>query len=352
MDYRGVGRAAHAKTPLAAGPQGNTGHEPILEVDGLTVRFQAAHGAILACSDLSFTVGRGEIVGLVGESGSGKSVASLSVLRLAPPAARITAGSIRFEGRDLGALTRREMSRLRGRRIGYVSQTPRASLNPALRVRDQIAAVLRACDPGFRRADATARIAALLTPLGFGDPARVADSFPHQLSGGMCQRVAIALALAGEPSLLIADEPTTALDVAVQAGILALLRRLNRERGLAILLVTHDLSVVRALADRVVVVYGGELQESGPTDAVLTRPSHPYTQALLAAFPDPGRPTRRLAQLPGQPTAARDGAPGCRLAARCLQAMPRCAAEHPNAHRAPHGGRARCHLAQPERVGR
>ncbi|MEM9763916.1 MAG: ABC transporter ATP-binding protein [Pseudomonadota bacterium] len=278
---------------------------PLLDIDGLCVEFPSRAGPVHACSDMSFHVGQGEVVGLVGESGSGKSVASLSVLRLTPPPGRITKGSIRFEGRDLVGLAKREILRMRGRRIGFVSQTPRASLNPALRIRDQIVAVLRACDAEFRSTDAPSRIAALLAPLGFADPDRVAASFPHQLSGGMCQRVAIALALAGDPALLIADEPTTALDVAVQAGILALLRRLNRERGLSILLVTHDLSVVRALADRVVVVYGGRVKESGPTGAVLTLPEHPYTRALLSAFPDPDRPQRRLVQ---QPAGARSGA--------------------------------------------
>ncbi len=329
---------------LASRKSSIDGHDQILAIDGLTVEFPARSGAMLACSDMSFSVGRGEIVGLVGESGSGKSVAALSVLRLTPPPGRLIGGHVRFEGRDLSSLTRREMLRLRGKRIGFVSQTPRASLNPALRIRDQITAMLRACDPGFRRADASSRIRALLAPLGFPDPDRVAESFPHQLSGGMCQRVAIALALAGEPSLLIADEPTTALDVAVQADILLLLRRLNRERGLSILLVTHDLSVVRALAHRVVVVYGGQVQETGPTDAVLTQPAHPYTRALLAAFPDPEQPPRRLIQLPGQVEAWSPTHPGCRLANRCVEAIERCATERPRAHAVAHGGRARCHL--------
>ncbi|MEM1344700.1 MAG: ABC transporter ATP-binding protein [Pseudomonadota bacterium] len=266
---------------------------PLLAIKGLSVEFPSRAGPVRACSDLTFQVGRGEVVGLVGGSGSGKSVAALSVLRLTPPPGRVSQGSIRFEGRELTTLAPREMLGLRGRRIGFVSQTPRASLNPALRIRDQIAAVLRASGPGFRPTEAPARIEALLAPLGFAEPDRVAASFPHQLSGGMCQRVAIALALAGDPALLIADEPTTALDVAVQAEILALLRRLNRERGLSILLVTHDLSVVRALADRVVVVHGGEVQESGPTEAVLSRPKRPYTRALLAAIPDPDAAPRR-----------------------------------------------------------
>ncbi|MEO0389179.1 MAG: ABC transporter ATP-binding protein, partial [Pseudomonadota bacterium] len=273
---------------------------PLLSVEGLCVEFPSRSGPVRACAGMGFTIGRGEVVGLVGESGSGKSVASLSILRLTPPRGRVTGGSIVFDGRNLFAIPRRDILKIRGRRIGFVSQTPRASLNPALRIRDQIAAVLRACDPNFRRADARNRISAMLAPLGFSDPDRVAASFPHQLSGGMCQRVAIALALAGDPSLLIADEPTTALDVAVQAGILALLRRLKRERGLSILLVTHDLSVVRALADRVVVVHDGKVKETGPTDDVLMRPAHPYTRSLISAFPDADRPRRRPAQTGSQ----------------------------------------------------
>ncbi|MEM8594857.1 MAG: ABC transporter ATP-binding protein [Pseudomonadota bacterium] len=294
-----VSAQKRAERPLDRA-NGRTGMEPsapLLDIADLSVEFPSRAGAVQACSEISFEIGHGEVVGLVGESGSGKSVASLSVLRLTPPPGRVTGGSIHFEGRDLLALPKRELLRIRGRRIGFVSQTPRTSLNPALRIRDQIAAVLRACDPAFRSAHAPGRISALLAPLGFADPDRVAASFPHQLSGGMCQRVAIALALAGDPALLIADEPTTALDVAVQAGILALLRRLNRERGLSILLVTHDLSVVRALADRVVVLHGGDVKEIGSTDAVLTRPEHPYTCALLSAVPDPDRPQRRLVHL-------------------------------------------------------
>lgn len=321
---------------------------PLLSLDGLSVEFPSQSGAVRACADMTFQVGRGEIVGLVGESGSGKSVAVLSILRLTPPPGRVTGGTIRFEDRDITALPRREILALRGRRIGFVSQTPRASLNPALRIRDQIAAVLRACDPTFKSADAPARISTLLSPLGFADPDRVAASFPHQLSGGMCQRVAIALALAGDPALLIADEPTTALDVAVQIEILALLRRLNRERGLSILIVTHDLSVIRAVTDRMVVVYGGEVQESGPTDTVLTRPSHPYTRALLAAFPDTARTQNRLAQLPGQIEVMPTDFPGCILAKRCPEAIGRCVKERPPTFETADGGHVRCHLAEPE----
>lgn len=319
---------------------------PLLEVRNLSVSFPSRRGAILACSDLSFEVNRGEIVGLVGESGSGKSVATLSVLRMTPPPGRQISGSVFFEGRDLSKVPVREMTRLRGHKIGYVSQTPRASLNPALRIRDQIAAALRASNPSLQCTDLPRQTEALLAPLGFGDPGRIAASFPHQLSGGMCQRVAIALALAGDPALLIADEPTTALDVAVQAGILALMRDLNRERGLSILLVTHDLSVIRALTHRVVVVYGGEDQETGLTDDVLTRPAHPYTQALLAAFPDPRSPPRRLAQIPGHVETWTAESRGCRFANRCFEAMERCVAECSGVHSAAHSGRVRCHLAE------
>jgi peptide/nickel transport system ATP-binding protein len=260
--------------------------EPLLTVDRLCVEFPSRNGAITACDKLTFEIKRGEIVGIVGESGSGKSITVLSVLRLIPAPGRVTAGSIYFNGSNLSDLDRREVVRLRGRQIGFVSQTPRASLNPALRVRDQILAILHKRYPYIKTAETRQRIEELLAPMGFKDPERVCNSFPHQLSGGMCQRVAIALALAYDPSLLIADEPTTALDAAVQFEILALLRRLRNDLGLSIIIVTHDLSVVRAITDSVVVIKDGEVKETGETDKILRQPSHPYTKALLKAFPD------------------------------------------------------------------
>ena len=275
--------------------------ETLLHVDKLCVEFPSNNTSTVACSQLTFEVKRGEILGIVGESGSGKSVSVLSIMRLIPAPGRITSGSIYFNGSNLLKLEKSKMDRLRGRQIGFVSQTPRASLNPALRIRDQILAVLYTCEPYMKTAEAHNRIEKLLEPMGFADPERVCNSFPHQLSGGMCQRVAIALALAYDPLLLIADEPTTALDAAVQFEILALLRRLRNELGISIILVTHDLSVVRAIADKIVVVKDGEIKENGETDNVLTQPGHSYTQDLLNAYPDTGkfqkRPNQSLDQI-------------------------------------------------------
>ena len=267
--------------------------ETLLHVDKLCVEFPSYYTSTVACNQLTFEVKRGEILGIVGESGSGKSVSVLSILQLIPAPGRITSGSIIFNGSNLLNLDKHKMDRLRGRKIGFVSQTPRASLNPALRIRDQILAVLYACEPYMKIPEAHNRIKKLLAPMGFADPERVCNSFPHQLSGGMCQRVAIALALAYDPLLLIADEPTTALDAAVQFEILSLLRRLRNELGISIILVTHDLSVVRAIADKIVVVRDGEVKENGETDNVLTQPVHSYTQDLLNAFPDTGKFQKR-----------------------------------------------------------
>jgi ABC-type glutathione transport system ATPase component len=254
----------------------------LLEVSGLTVGFPG----LLAVQDIGFAIRRGEILALVGESGSGKSVTALSILKLLPYPGRLTAGSVRLDGRELLTLSERELATIRGRRIAMVQQQPRAALNPAFRVGAQLLATLRRHQPALGAAARLARATALLGEVGFPETRSVLASFPHQLSGGMCQRVCLALALAGEPELLIADEPTTMLDVAVQAQILLLLRRLNRQRDLAILLVTHDLALVRALAHSVVVLRHGRIQEKGRADRVLDAPQHPYTQALIAAMPD------------------------------------------------------------------
>jgi oligopeptide/dipeptide ABC transporter ATP-binding protein len=284
---------------------------------------------VRAVDQVALRMDRGEVLALVGESGSGKSVTTLALLRLVPAPGRYVSGAVRLDGRDVLALPDAELTRVRGRRIGLVLQNPRAALNPAFQIAAQLRTVLSTHAPGLPRAEAELRARRLLAEVGFSAPERVLGSYPHQLSGGMCQRVCLALALAGEPDLLVADEPTTMLDVAVQAQILLLLRRLNRERGLAVLLVTHDLALVRALAHRMIVMYGGQVQESGTVDAVLARPVHPYTRALLAAVPDPDRAGEPLAQIPGAPGLMLAGHPGCRYAERCAEAQPRCHRERP-----------------------
>jgi oligopeptide/dipeptide ABC transporter ATP-binding protein len=315
----------------------------LLEVTDLRVGFPSRGGLILAVDGISFELRPGEILALVGESGSGKSVCALSILKLVPYPGRYLAGAIRLHGKEVLALDEQHLAALRGRKVALVQQQPRAALNPAFRIGRQLARTLRRTT-GCSRAEAADRAAAALAEVGFPDPAQVLTSFPHELSGGMCQRVCLALALAGAADCLIADEPTTMLDVAVQAQVLLLLRRLNRERGLAILLVTHDLALVRALADRVLVLYGGQVQESGTVDQVLGAPSHPYTRALIAGMPDPARGAARLQAIDGQPGVARATDQGCRFAPRCRLAVPPCRTMRPALQPLAAGQAARCHL--------
>jgi oligopeptide/dipeptide ABC transporter ATP-binding protein len=320
-------------------PQALSRGEALLDVDGLTVDFPGPRGATRAADGVGFVLRRREILAIVGESGSGKSVTALALLRLVPPPGRITAGRVLLDGRDLLALPEEELAQARGHRIGLILQNPRAALNPSLRIAAQIRRTLRVLGRPAEPASATD----LLARVGFPDPERVARSWPHELSGGMCQRVCLALALAGGPDLLIADEPTTALDVAVQARVLRLIVTTARASGMAVILVTHDMALVRAVADRVLVLYGGVVQEEGPVAAIIDRPMHPYTRALVAAIPDPDRPVRRLAQIEGHATPVPVGAAGCRFATRCGSALPACTLLPAPVIRREHGTWARCH---------
>jgi oligopeptide/dipeptide ABC transporter ATP-binding protein len=305
---------------------------------------------------VSFRVGRGEIVGLVGESGCGKSATALALLGLLPrPAGRLRGGSVRLGGRELAGLPESELRRVRGRRVAMIFQDPLASLNPYLRVEEQLVEVAR-LHLGLGRRAARARAAELLAQVGLPDPARCLRAFPHQLSGGMRQRVMIAMALLGEPDLLLADEPTTALDVTVQAQILELLRRLRDERGMGILFVTHDLAVVAGLCDRVVVLYAGRVVEEAPTSSLFARPGHPYSAALLRCAPRlDARPGERLAAIPGQPPGLIGPLLGagpigpllgatCSFAPRCGQARAECLAGEPPLREEPGCRRRRCVL--------
>ena len=261
---------------------------PLLDVQHLSVSF--GHGAP-AVDDVSFQVAAGETLGVVGESGSGKSVTAFSILRLLQPPGRITGGAIRFEGRDLLALSEAEMREVRGARISLIFQEPMTALNPVMRVGDQIAEALTV--HGRSRAEAHGRAVELLDAVKIPDPARRARDYPHQLSGGMRQRAMIAIALACHPPLIIADEPTTALDVTIQAQVLDLLRELKARFNLALLLITHDFGVIAEMADRVVVMHRGRLVEEGPVRQILRAPVHAYTQSLLAAVPGMPRPGDR-----------------------------------------------------------
>ena len=319
---------------------------PLLEVSRLRTTFRTPQGAARAVDDVSFTVRAGETLGLVGESGCGKSVTALSLLRLVRPPGTIAPDSrIVFESRDLLTLPEREMRRVRGARIAMVFQEPMASLNPVLRVGDQVAEVARIHARASAR-EARARAVDMLAQVGLPDPAESARKFPHELSGGMRQRVMLAAALLLRPALLIADEPTTALDVTVQAQILDLIARLQREMGMAVLLITHDLGVIAEHAQRVIVMYAGQIVEEAPVRTLFAAPRHPYTRGLLAAAPRLGVRRERLAVIPGAVPSASAWPSGCRFRERCPQAFEQCATEPPLV-RIGEAQLARCHLALP-----
>jgi oligopeptide/dipeptide ABC transporter ATP-binding protein len=299
----------------------------VLEVENLRVTFPGIGGRVAAVDGVSFGLSRGETLALVGESGCGKSLTSLSLLRLVPAPGRIEPGSaIRLGDTDVLALEGEALREIRGRRIGMIFQDPMTSLDPVFRVGDQIAEGIRAHFPVSKR-EARDRAVALLRDVGIPDPAARADAYPHQLSGGMRQRVMIAIALAAEPEILIADEPTTALDVTVQAQILEVLDRLRAERGMAVLLITHDLGIVAGRADRVAVMYAGQIVEEATTAALFARPSHPYTQGLFASIPRLDGPVERLHPIPGTVPSPAAWPSGCRFRPRCPHAFEPCVRE-------------------------
>jgi oligopeptide/dipeptide ABC transporter ATP-binding protein len=292
---------------------------------------------------VSFSLQRGETLALVGESGSGKTLTGLSLLRLMPPGGAIDpVSSILLDGRPLLALEPEPLRQLRGKRIAMVFQDPMSSLNPVLTVGDQIAETIRAHLPASKK-EARDRAEALLAEVGIPDPAHRFGSYPHQLSGGMRQRVMIAIALSAEPELLIADEPTSALDVTVQAQILELLDRLRAAHGMAILLITHDLGIVAGRADRVAVIYAGRIVEQAPTAQLFARPAHPYTRGLFASIPRLTGPRQQLMPIPGMVPSPADWPTGCRFRSRCPQAMAQCVNEPPERTVGP-GHVSRCWL--------
>jgi peptide/nickel transport system ATP-binding protein len=306
----------------------------LLEIDGLAVEFHGKHGITRAVDGLSLTVEAGETLAIVGESGCGKSVTALSILRLlAEPAGRIVAGAIRFEAQDLARLSEREMRRIRGSAISMIFQEPMTSLNPVLTVGEQIEEVIRLHE-GLDAAAARTKSRSMLELVQIPEAERRLVQYPHELSGGMRQRVMIAMALACSPRLLIADEPTTALDVTIQAEVLEILRGLSARLGMATLLITHDLGVVAEMARRVVVMYAGRKVEEGPVADVLAHPAHPYTLGLIAALPKLGSSLseaapKRLAEIPGTVPQMRKAAEACAFHPRCPLASLRCRAEAP-----------------------
>ncbi|NKC30340.1 ABC transporter ATP-binding protein [Falsiroseomonas selenitidurans] len=312
----------------------------LLEVRDLHTHFFTRAGVVRAVEGVSFSLARGEILGLVGESGSGKSVTGFSLIGLVDPPGRIVSGSIRFDGQELVGLPQAAMRRLRGARIAMVFQDPAATLNPVLTIGQQMALAVRAHG---RASEAAARdlAARTLTRVGIPDAAARLDAYPHEFSGGMRQRVAIATALLHGPELIVADEPTTALDVSIQAQILAEMKKLAKESGTALVWISHDLATVSSLADRVLVMYAGRIVESGGVSETLRAPRHPYTRGLLDSLPATARPGEKLNQIPGSTPSLLALPPGCPFAPRCPRADAACATDPPDVVT---GGRlVRCH---------
>jgi peptide/nickel transport system ATP-binding protein/oligopeptide transport system ATP-binding protein len=323
----------------------------LLDIAGYRLAFDGFEGRAEVLDGIDLAVEAGETVGIVGETGCGKSVLARSITRLVPtPPGRVLGGQIRFAGEDVLAMDRRALARLRGAGVAMIFQDPMTYLNPVFSIGSQMEDVIRAHDraagrPRRTRAAAHAVAAALLGSVRLPDPAALLARYPHELSGGMRQRVLIAMALAGEPKMLVADEPTTALDVTIQAQVLRLIADLVAARGITLLLISHDLGVIGALCRRVVVMYAGTLVEDAPAGLLFDRPRHPYTRGLLAAVPDLARPGQRAQPIPGHIPNLLAPPPGCRFHPRCPLAIPRCGAEKP-ALRPVDGRLVACHRAE------
>ncbi len=324
---------------------------PILEVRNLRVEFPTRSGTLVALDDVSFDIAPGEILGVVGESGAGKSLTGASIIGLLDPPGRVASGEIRFDGRRIDNLPYEEMRRIRGRHIGAIFQDPLTSLDPLFTVGQQLVETIQTHLP-MSAAQARQRAVQLLQETGIPAAEERLDQYPHQFSGGMRQRVVIALALAGEPRLIVADEPTTALDVSIQAQIIALLRRLCKEHGAAVMLVTHDMGVIAETCDRVAVMYAGRLAEIGPVGPVIHAPAHPYTVGLMGSIPAMDEDRDRLLQIDGAMPRLSAIPRGCAFNPRCPQVFERCRVERPDLL---HAGetRAACwlHAAAAEHAG-
>ncbi len=303
-------------------------NEPVLSVRDLTVEFVTRRGTLRAIDAISFDIAPGEVLGVVGESGAGKSLTGTAVIGLLEPPGRIAGGEIRLSGRRIDDLPPGEMRRLRGKRIGMVFQDPLTSLNPLFRVGDQLVETIMTHLP-VTKEEARKRAIDLLAEVGIPAPERRIDGWPHEFSGGMRQRVVLALALCAEPDLVIADEPTTALDVSVQAQIIALLKRLCRERGTAVMLITHDMGVIAETADRVAVMYAGRIVEIGPVREVVKNPQHPYAKGLMGSIPSLEESRERLLQIEGSMPRLAAIPKGCAFHPRCPHAFARCHVEKP-----------------------
>ncbi|MBL4917077.1 ABC transporter ATP-binding protein [Szabonella alba] len=317
--------------------------EPLLSVRGLTVEFPTRHGILTAVEDIDLDIMPGEVLGMVGESGAGKSMTGNAIIGLIEPPGRIARGEVLLKGQRIDNLPPDEMRAIRGRRIGMIFQDPLTSLNPLYRISDQLVETIRTHLPLSRDA-ALKRAIGLLDDVGIPDAARRIDDYPHQFSGGMRQRVVIALALCAEPDLVIADEPTTALDVSVQAQIIEVMKQLCAERGAAILLVTHDMGVIAETADRVAVMYAGRIAEIGPVRDVIKHAMHPYTAGLMGAIPRLGENLDRLSQIPGAMPRLSAIPQGCAFNPRCPRVMDRCRVDRPGLLEPVPGRRVACWL--------
>ena len=308
-----------------------SGHDtsaPLLRAEGLRVEIPTRHGVLVALDDVSFAIAPGEILGFVGESGAGKSLTGMAILGLLDPPGRVVAGEVWLGTRRIDALSQREMRRIRGKEIGAVFQDPLMSLNPLLRIGDQLVETIETHLPVTRR-EAVERALALMRAVGIPAPEARFGAYPHQFSGGMRQRIVIALALCAEPRLIVADEPTTALDVSIQAQVLGVLKDLCRDRATAMLLVTHDMGVIAETADRVCVMYAGRIVEVGAVADVIRAPVHPYTRGLMAAIPPLSAPTGMLAQIDGAMPRLNARPAGCAFHPRCPDAVARCREQSP-----------------------
>lgn len=319
--------------------------EPLLSVRDLIVEFPTRRGTLRALDQVSFDIAPGEVLGMVGESGAGKSITGAAIIGLIEPPGRIADGEIRLRGERIDALSPEAMRRVRGKRIGMVFQDPLASLNPLYTVAQQLVETIRT-HLDLTESEARARAIALLDRVGIPAAARRIDDYPHHFSGGMRQRVVIALALAAEPELVIADEPTTALDVSVQAQIIDVLKEICAERGAAVMLITHDMGVIAETADRVAVLYAGRVAEVGPVREVIQRARHPYTRGLMGSIPTLELTADRLVQIPGAMPRLNAIPPGCAFNPRCTQAIDRCRIERPGLRAVAPDHAAACWLAE------
>ena len=316
---------AEALRPAPAGAAA----APLLEVRNLRVEFPTRRGTLVALDDVSFSIAPGEILGVVGESGAGKSMTGAAIIGLLEPPGRIAAGQVLLEGRRIDNLGRDEMRRVRGRKIGAIFQDPLTTLNPLYTVGEQLVETIQT-HLGLPGGEARARAVEWLRMVGIPAAEQRIDSYPHEFSGGMRQRVVIALALCAEPRLVVADEPTTALDVSIQAQVIALLKRLAREKGTSMMLVTHDMGVIAETADRVAVMYAGRIAEVGPVREVVKHPKHPYSVGLMASIPPLDHRVERLAQIDGAMPRLNAIPPGCPFNPRCPRVFDRCVRERPD----------------------